>query len=251
MLKGVGILHGAVTDEANLPVIGAAVVVKGSNTGVTTDVDGKFSLSGLKAGDVLEVSFLGYDTAEVIYNQQSALTIVLHEASTAIDDVVVTALGIKRSEKALSYNVQQVSSDQITTVKDANFMNSLAGKVAGITINANAAGPGSASRVVMRGIKSISGSNQALYVIDGVPMYNFSAGGGGGQPGTDGVADINPEDIESVSMLTGPSAAALYGNEAASGVVLITTKKGSSDKMNITYSNSTTFSQVAMMPQME
>ena len=245
------ILHGAVTDEANLPVVGAAVVVKGSNTGVTTDVDGKFSLSGLKAGDVLEVSFLGYDTAEVIYNQQTALTIVLHEASTAIDNVVVTALGIKRSEKALSYNVQQVSSDQITTVKDANFMNSLAGKVAGITINSNAAGPGSASRVVMRGIKSISGSNQALYVIDGVPMYNFSAGGGGGQPGTDGVADINPEDIESVSMLTGPSAAALYGNEAASGVVLITTKKGSSDKMNITYSNSTTFSQVAMMPQMQ
>ena len=244
-------MHGTVTDDSNLPVVGATVVVKETANGVTTGVNGEFTLSGLNAGDVLEVSFLGYDPAEVVYNQQTEITIVLHEASTSIDDVVVTALGIKRSEKALAYNVQQVSSDQITSVKDANFMNSLAGKVAGITINANAAGPGSASRVVMRGVKSISGSNQALYVIDGVPMYNYSAGGGGEQPGTDGVADINPEDIESISMLTGPSAAALYGNEAAAGVVLITTKKGAKDRMHISYSNSTTFSQVAMMPDMQ
>ena len=249
--SGGGTLRGVVTDETNQPVIGATVVVKGSTIGVTTNIDGEFSLSGLKQGDIVEVSYLGYDTVEVAYNQQTSVDVVLREASISIDNVVVTALGIKRSEKALSYNVQQVSADQITTIKDANFMNSLAGKVAGITINANAAGPGSASRVVMRGVKSINGSNQALYVIDGVPMYNYSAGGGGEQPGTDGVADINPEDIESISMLTGPSAAALYGNEAASGVVLITTKKGSADKFSISYSNSTTFSQVAMIPQMQ
>lgn len=249
--QGGGDLHGTVTDDSKNPVIGAAVIVKGTGNGVVTGITGEFSLSGLKAGDVIEVSCLGYDTVEIIYKQQGNLSVVLSENALALDDAVVTALGIKRSEKALSYSVQQVSSEQLTAVKDANFMNSLAGKVAGITVNSNAAGPGSAARVVMRGVKSISGSNQALYVIDGVPMYNYSAGGGGDQPGTDGVADINPEDIESISMLTGPSAAALYGNEAASGVVLITTKKGTKDKMSLSYSNNTTFASVAMMPEMQ
>lgn len=144
--------------------------------------------------------------------------------------MVVTALGIKRSEKALSYNVQQLSSDDITTVKDPNFMNSLNGKVAGVTINSSASGAGSAARVVMRGVKSITKSNNALYVIDGIPMFNVvnessDTGITADQPGSDAVADINPEDIESINMLTGPAAAALYGNAAASGVVLINTKK--------------------------
>lgn len=170
-----------------------------------------------------------------------------------LNEVVVTALGIKRSEKALSYNVQQLSGDELTTVKDANFISSLNGKVAGVNINSSNT-TGGASRVVMRGVKSITSSNLALYVIDGVPMYNMMNGGGGGiydQQGTDGAADINPEDIESISMLTGPSAAALYGNAAAAGVVLITTKKGSADKTSVTVSNNTTFSKVSMMPEMQ
>lgn len=165
---------------------------------------------------------------------------------------MVTALGIKREERALSYNVQQVSSEELTAVKDANFVNSMVGKVAGVTINAGANGPGGASRVVMRGVKSLTSSNTALYVIDGIPMFNLSNSGNASnmsdQPGSDGVADINPEDIESISMLTGPSAAALYGNAAAAGVVLITTKKGVAGKTTVTVSNSTTFSTAYMTP---
>ena len=136
----------------------------------------------------------------------------------AVENVVVTALGIKRQEKALSYNVQQVKSEELTTVKDANFMNSLVGKVAGVQINSGASGPGASARVVMRGEKSIEKGNNVLYVIDGIPMYNHSFGGDGGtyakQAGSESAADINPEDIESINMLTGPSAAALYGSRS-------------------------------------
>ena len=250
-----GRLQGKVVDEANHPVIGATVVVKDTNIGVTTAADGTFSLSGVKTGNVIEVSFLGYDTQELSYSGQTSITITLHEASTQVDEVVVTALGIKRSEKALSYNVQQVKAEEVTTVKDANFMNSLVGKVAGAQINMGANGTGGAARVVMRGTKSLNGSNLALYVIDGVPMYNLMNTASGSnlsdQPGTDGVADINPEDIESISMLTGPSAAALYGNAAANGVVLITTKRGAADKTSVTVSSNTNFSRVYMMPRMQ
>ena len=242
---------GVVSDELG-PIAGAAVVVSGSASGVITDMDGKYALSGVTLNDVIQVSCLGYETQEILFSGQETINFTLSTEAEFLEGTVVTALGIKRSEKALSYNVQAVDGDKLTTIKDANFVNSLNGKVAGVTINAGAAGSGSASRVVMRGVKSITGSNLALYVIDGVPMYNMSMGGGDSiysdQPGTDGVADINPEDIESISMLTGPSAAALYGNAAASGVVLITTKKGNAGKTSLTISNSTTFSDVAMMP---
>ena len=250
-----GVAGTVLDDENRLPIVGAAVVVKDTNKGVTTNIDGSFALTGLKTGDIIEISYLGYDTQEIVFNQQSNLTILLHETSTEVGEVVVTALGIKRSEKALSYNVQQIKADEITTVKDANFMNSLVGKVAGAQINMGANGTGGAARVVMRGTKSLTGSNLALYVIDGVPMYNLMNTASGSnlsdQPGTDSVADINPEDIESISMLTGPSAAALYGNAASNGVVLITTKRGLADKTSVTVSNNTNFSSVYMMPDMQ
>jgi len=206
---------------------------------------------------VIVISFIGYKTQEIPYQGQTELNISLEEDTALVDAVVVTALGIKRSEKALSYNVQQVKSEELTAVKDANFMNSLVGKVAGVTINSGATGSGGAARVVMRGNKSLTGNNLALYVIDGIPMSNYASteasnvGQFSTQPGTDGVADINPEDIESMTMLTGPSAAALYGNAAANGVVLITTKKGSEEKTTVTVSNSTTFSTVYMLPEMQ
>ena len=151
--------------------------------------------------------------------------------------------------------MQKVTSDKLTTVKDANFVNSLVGKVAGVQINSGASGPGSTTRVVMRGMKSIEKNNTVLYVIDGVPMYNKSFGGSGGTMSTmvssESVADINPEDIESVNMLTGPSAAALYGSEAANGVIIINTKKGAEGATKVTISNSTTFSRAYMMPDMQ
>lgn len=178
------------------------------------------------------------------------------EDTQTLDEVVVTALGIKREQKALSYNVQQVKGDELTTVKDANFMNALNGKVAGVQINSSSAGAGGAVRVIMRGTKSLVKDDNALYVIDGVPMFNVNSGTEAGgtmadQPGTSSVADINPEDIESMSILTGPSAAALYGSSAANGVVLITTKKGVAGKVKVTYSNSTTFSSATRMPEFQ
>jgi len=247
-------VSGVINDSSG-PVIGASIATK-NGQGTITSIDGDFRLENIHVGDVLTVSYIGYETQNIVFNGQTRLNIVLSEGATELEQVVVTALGIKRSEKALSYNVQQLSSDDITTVKDANFMNSLNGKVAGVTINSSASGAGSAARVVMRGVKSITKSNNALYVIDGIPMFNVAnegsdAGITADQPGSDAVADINPEDIESINMLTGPAAAALYGNAAASGVVLINTKKGTKDKTNVSVSSSTTFSNPTMLPKMQ
>ena len=244
---------GNVVDAAGEPLIGVSVLVKGTTNGAVTDLDGNFTLEASE-GAMLEISYIGYST-QTVAATTAPIKVVMKEDSEQLEEVVVTALGIKRSEKALSYNVQQVSGDELSTIKDANFVSSLNGKVAGVTINSSSTA-GGASRVVMRGVKSISSNNLALYVIDGVPMFNMMNGGDGGgifstQPGTDGVADINPEDIESISMLTGPSAAALYGNAAAAGVVLITTKKGTKDKTTVTVSNNTTFSKVTMLPEMQ
>lgn len=182
----------------------------------------------------------------------------LEDGAQELGEVVVTALGIKRSEKALSYNVQKVGNDAVTTVKSANFMNSLSGKVAGVNINASSAGMGGAARVVMRGPKSISQSNQALYVIDGIPVTGRSQGELKGdammyanQPGTESIADVNPEDIESISVLSGPAAAALYGSAAAQGVVMITTKKGQEGKVSVTISNSSQFANPFVMPKFQ
>ncbi|MGN1237579.1 MAG: carboxypeptidase-like regulatory domain-containing protein, partial [Muribaculaceae bacterium] len=247
-------ITGVVSDDMG-PLIGASVMVKGTTLGTVTDFDGNFTITTTQANPVLVFSYIGYTNQEIAVKGNEPVNVTMSSDAQMLEEVVVTALGIKRSEKALSYNVQAVDGSAITAVKDVNFVNSLNGKVAGVTINSGASGSGSATRVVMRGVKSINKSNLALYVIDGLPMYNMGSGGSGSimsdQPGTDGVADLNPEDIESITMLTGPSAAALYGNAAAAGVVLITTKKGEAGKTTVTYSNNTTFSTIAMMPRMQ
>jgi TonB-linked SusC/RagA family outer membrane protein len=249
-------ISGKILDENGEPLVGAAVGVKDSNTGTFAGIDGEFTLTVSK-GDVLFVTFLGYVTQSITVTDQSVYNVILSPDEKMLETVVVTALGIKRAEKALSYNVQKVNNEEITMVKSANFMNALAGKAAGVTINSSAAGPGSAVKVIMRGAKSLSKNNNALYVIDGIPMYNSSYGNNTGdgyystQPGTESVADINPDDIESLTLLTGPSAAALYGYEGANGVVLITTKKGRADKTLVTVSNNTTFSTPLVMPKFQ
>lgn len=244
---------GTVLDENGEPVIGATVTVKGTNLVTVTDIDGRFELK-VPNGSILSVSYLGYTTAEVPATGEN-LTISLKPDERQLAEVVVTALGIRRSEKALSYNVQQVNSEQLTTVKSANFMNSLAGKVAGVNINASSAGVGGATRVVMRGPKSINQSNQALYVVDGMPINNRNNGETGSiystQPGSEGIADINSEDIESISVLSGPAAAALYGSAAAQGVIMITTKKGSKGRVQVTISNSSQFLSPFKMPEFQ
>ena len=249
-------VSGRVTDASGQPIIGASVIVRGTTLGVSTDAEGRFSLEvpAPAASQALEVSYLGYETATIPVGSRTSFAVTLQESSSEIESVVVTALGIKREEKALSYNVQQVGAEDITTVKDANFMNSLAGKVAGVTINASSSGVGGATKVVLRGNKSISQSSNALYVIDGIPMYNFGGGGGtefDSKGATESIADLNPEDIESISVLTGAAAAALYGSNAANGAVMITTKKGQAGALKVTLSSNTEFLNPFVLPEFQ
>jgi len=236
---------GEVVDAAGNAVIGAAVIVKGTTIGTSTGITGGFTLQvpPPAADAVLTVNYLGYEPQEVAVGGRTFLKIVLKESAVDVDAVVVTALGIKRSEKALSYNVTQVDTDDILAVKDANFINSLNGKVAGLNINASSSGVGGASKVVMRGTRGIEQSSNALYVIDGIPMYSLSATGGGeefaSQGSTEAIADINPEDIESMSVLSGAAAAALYGSHASNGAIVITTKRGSAGRTSVTVSSNT------------
>ena len=240
---------GNVTDVTGEPLTGVSVIVVGSTMGTSTDIDGNFSLKA-EIGSTLKFSYIGYRPVEMKVSNSNPINLVMEEDTQVLDEVVVTALGIKREEKALAYNVQTVKGDAFTANKDANFINSLNGKVAGVNISSGSAGAGSAARVIMRGTKSLTGNDNALYVIDGIPMFDTNTGSESGgtmskQPGSSAVADINPDDIESMSVLTGPSAAALYGSDAASGVILITTKKGKEGKATLSYSNSTTFHKVA------
>ena len=249
-------VSGRVTDAKGQPIIGASVIVRGTTLGVSTDADGRFTLEvpAPAASQTLEVSYLGYETVSVPVGSRTSFAVTLRESTSEIEQVVVTALGIKREEKALSYNVQQVGAEDITTVKDANFMNSLAGKVAGVTINASSSGVGGATKVVLRGNKSISQSSNALYVIDGIPMYNFGGGGGtefDSKGATESIADLNPEDIESISVLTGAAAAALYGSNAANGAVMITTKKGQAGALKVTVSSNTEFLNPFVLPEFQ
>ncbi len=248
-------LKGGVKDVKGEPLIGVNVKVKGAGKGTITDFDGKFILQVVK-GDILEISYVGYVSQSIKISDSKALDIVLTEDTKVLNEVVVTALGLKRETKSLTYNVQQVSSDEITKVKDVNMMNSLAGKVAGVSINSSSAGIGGGARVVMRGTKSISGNNNALYVVDGVPLpssYGTQPGGryeGAGQSG-DGISYFNSDDIESISVLSGSAAAALYGSAAANGVVLITTKKGAAGKTSVSYNNNSTFYSPFVMPKFQ
>ena len=249
-------VSGRVVDASGQPIIGASVIVRGTTLGVSTDAEGRFMLEvpAPAASQTLEVSYLGYETASIPVGSRTTFTVTLQESTSEIEQVVVTALGIKRQEKALSYNVQQVAASDITLVKDANFMNSLSGKVAGVTINASSSGVGGATKVVLRGNKSISQSSNALYVIDGIPMYNFGGGGGtefDSRGATEAIADINPEDIESISVLTGAAAAALYGSEAANGAVMITTKKGEAGALKVTLTSNTEFLNPFVLPEFQ
>ena len=246
-------VSGIVKDENGLPIIGATVKVRGAQMGVVTDIDGKFSLK-TSVGSVLTVSYIGYKTQDIKVQEGGNLNIKLEPESKQLNEVVVTALGIKRSQKALSYNVQQVTSDELIRNKDANFINSLAGKVAGVNINTSSAGVGGASKVVMRGAKAIEQSSNALYVIDGVPMFNLGQEGGKGFESsgtTEAIADINPEDIESMSVLTGAAAAALYGSRAANGAIVITTKKGKVGHTEVTFSQNTEFLSAFRLPEFQ
>ena len=231
------VLTGFVRDSAtNSPVTAATIRVAGTKSVTTSGSDGAFTINLPATSAQLEVSYVGYANQNVTVNpDQTTIIILLGNSSASLNEVVVTALGISRQAKSLTYSVQKVSNEELTQVRDANVVNSLQGKVAGVTISRSSSGIGGSTRVIIRGNKSTR-ENQPLYVVDGVPLVNFSPAQPGGEygqsvgyagiDGGDGISNINPEDIESMSILKGASAAALYGSSAANGVILITTKKG-------------------------
>lgn len=246
-------VSGKVIDENNEPLIGVNIKVEGSAEGAITDFDGNFTISAPQ-GSTLSFTYVGYTPLTVKITDRNVYDVKLRSDAQQLNEVVVTALGIKREQKALSYNVQQIQADQLTEIKDANFVNSLNGKVAGVNINTSSSGVGGASKVVMRGTKSIEQSSNALYVIDGIPMFNFGGGGStefGSKGETEAIADINPEDIESISVLTGAAAAALYGSNAANGAIVITTKKGKTGKLQATVSSGIDWLKPFVMPDFQ
>ena len=245
-------IKGQVQDVNGNPLIGVTVKVRGTNNAVVTDLDGNYTISANR-GDILECSYVGFTTKDARVNGNQ-LNLTLHENSKELNEVVVTALGIKREQKALSYNVQQVAGDAVSVNKDANFINSLNGKVAGVNINASSSGAGGASKVVMRGARSIMQSSNVLYVIDGIPMLNTGKEGSTefASSGTsEGIADLNSEDIESMSVLTGAAAAALYGEKASNGAIVITTKKGSVGHTLFTITQNTELSTAFHTPKFQ
>lgn len=251
------IVSGTVTGSDGFPIPGVNIVIKGTVQGTVTDVDGKYRLDVGSRDAILVFSFVGYLSQEVAVGQQTEIDVVMMSDVTALDEVVVVALGIEKEAKAIPYNVQSISGEEVTRVSDANLVNALYGKVAGVTINASSAGIGGAARVVMRGTKSISGNNNALYVIDGIPLMSLETGQpsdlftGMGQSG-DGISNISSDDIESISVLSGPAAAALYGSQAANGVVMITTKKGAgAEGLTLDVSNNTTFFTPFVTPRFQ
>ena len=233
------VISGTVED-AEGPMIGATVKVAGTNNGTVTDFNGEFKLK-CKPGDMLEVSYVGYTTKTV--KAEQGMKIMMNEDKTTLSEVVVTALGIKRDRKALGYGLAEVKGEELTKAKETNVINSLSGKVAGLVVQNTAGGASGSTRVLLRGNTEMTGNNQPLYVIDGVPLDNTNFGAAGVEGGYDlgdGISAINPDDIENMTVLKGPAASALYGSRASHGVILITTKKAEKDKISVEYNGSVT-----------
>ena len=220
-----GKISGSVVDKMG-PVIGASVLVKGTTNGIMTDMDGKFELEGLKNGDVIQISYIGYVTQEIKYTGQSTISVKMEEDSQALDEVVVTALGMSRDKKSLGYAMTELKGEDIAKVNSPNPINGLQGKVAGVQINMGNSGPQSSQRIIIRGNTSLDGNNQPIFVIDGIIIDNEVTKTGQGQDWGNDLKNLNADDFESMSVLKGAAATALYGSRAANGVILITTKKG-------------------------
>ena len=234
------VIKGVVAD-ADGPLIGATVKVAGATNGTVTDFDGNFSIQ-CKPGATLEISYVGYKT--ITAKAQNGMKVMMEADGKVLNEVVVTALGVKRDRKALGYGLSEVKGEELTKAKETNVINSLSGKVAGLVVQNTAGGASGSTRVLLRGNTEMTGNNQPLYVVDGVPLDNTnfgSAGTEGGYDLGDGISAINPDDIETMTVLKGPAASALYGSRASHGVILITTKKADKDKLSVEYNGSFTF----------
>lgn len=237
-------LSGVVKDHLGEPLIGATVSIKNTSLGTITDIDGKYVINVTK-GDVLVFQYIGFTSESIIISNQKELNVDLKEETNLLKEVTVTALGLKREKKALGYSIGEIKGSELEKAKETNVINSLAGKVPGLVISQTASGPSGSSRVIIRGNTELTGNNQPLYVVDGVPMDNTNYGSAdqnGGYDLGDGISSINPDDIENISVLKGPAASALYGSRASHGVILITTKKAAKDKrIGIELNSTTTF----------
>lgn len=251
---------GVITSPQGEVLIGVNVLEAGTSNGTTTDLEGAFELS-VKEGASLEITYVGYAAQTVTVGDRTNINITLQEG-VALDEVVVTALGISREKKSLTYAAQEVGGEELSRVKDANIMNALSGKAPGVVVNRSASGVGGSTRVVLRGNKSTR-DNQVLYVVDGIPMLNYTpaqpgdvfgqsnGAGSSGRDGGDGISNLNADDIESMTVLRGASAAALYGSQAANGVILITTKKGKAGSSSIQFSSNLTTESALNTPEMQ
>lgn len=255
-------VKGAITDMQGEAIIGANIIQQGTTNGTITDIDGNFTLE-VPADAQLVISYIGYKKVIIPVNGKTNFTIKMEDDALKLETVVVTAMGIKKKEASLTYSTQQLNGDELNKVKDANMINSLAGKSAGVQITKSSSGLGGSAKVSIRGARSAfaSGNNQPLYVIDGVPMLNITTEStatvmGGENDGVnhdsgDGVSNLNPDDIESMSILKGASAAALYGSQAANGVILITTKSGKAGMSRVTFSSNLTVDHAVSLPEFQ
>ncbi|TLU99452.1 SusC/RagA family TonB-linked outer membrane protein [Dyadobacter luticola] len=248
-------VKGSVKDAKGSGVPGTNISIKGTSQGTTTDLEGRFALNVPDENAVLIFSSIGYITQEVTVNGRSAIDLMLLDDVKQLSEVVVTALGIEKDAKSVTYAQQNVGGEELIRVKDPNMINSLAGKAAGVVITKGTGGPGSSSRILLRGNKSITGNNQPLYVIDGIPMNNANGTQGNSLFDTrdagDAISNLNPEDIENLSILKGASAAALYGSQAANGVILITTKKGRKGFASVNFSSNASFENPIALPHVQ
>jgi TonB-linked SusC/RagA family outer membrane protein len=248
-------VSGTVKDAQGSVIPGANILVKGSTTGTSTDADGKYSMNLADDNAILIFSSIGYITQEIASNGKNIIDVTLIEDVKQLGEIVVTAMGIERNAKTLTYATQQISGKQLADVRDANFVNTLSGKVAGIVVTQGSSGPGSATRVVLRGNRSITGNNNALFVIDGVPVDNTARNqvnsDFGGSNGSDGASNINPDDIESMNVLKGAAASALYGSRAANGVIMITTKKGKAGKVSADINSGVSVETPFLLPKFQ
>ena len=246
-------VRGTVTSSDGEPIIGANVIELGSNNGTVTDLDGNYQLK-VGPNAILEFTYTGYVSQKFTVGTQTIINVTLAEG-VALSEIIVTALGISRERKSLSYAAQTIQGGQLTQVRDANFVNTLQGKVAGLVVTSASSGVGGATRVNLRGNRSIQSSNNALFVVDGVPVDNSTPGqvgnDFGGYNGSDGVANINPDDIESINVLKGAAASVLYGSRAANGVILITTKKGSAGAISVDVNSGAQFDAPLTLPQLQ
>ncbi|WP_333865332.1 SusC/RagA family TonB-linked outer membrane protein [Sphingobacterium sp.] len=252
-------IKGTVVDaKTKAPIPGATIKVLGTSNASSTDVKGAFQINVDDKNRVLNISTVGYENKTVTLGPgETTVTVSLDEQTQQLESVVVTALGISRAQKSLTYSTQQVSGDELNKVKSTNLANNLNGKVAGVNIASSSSGPGGSAKVILRGNKSASGNNQVLYVVDGVPINNQTLASqpdnvfGGQRDGGDPISLINPEDIENISVLKGASAAALYGSQAANGVILVTTKSGKQGRTTINFSSSAQIEQAVSTPKFQ